>query len=982
MTRTQDGPSDSASESLPLELAKPELNTRVVRALAMYFEERFGSQALQEVLAQTGLPLSYLEDEHNWVSLKYLEQLLTLTTERSGDPHFAFKAGCYTVSPKVVGVGYSILTSMSSPRFLYKKLIELSPHYNKVGRFSVVELTKNQLILSYQPISEEYMDGALGNEFRVGQFVAWPRLAGLPDATYTSEILYLDGCPSYRYTFAWKTPAMALDPAIGTAVGAGIGALLAAQYPTMPGSVLLAGLTLLGLLVGCLLLGVRRIRLLREALGQQQAGLYNYDSTLQRRLNELHNTNVQLQTTNDELQAAIHEKDEKASALRAANELLEAQKQELEQYAAEQVRLLKLQEENKKQADQIKEMHQLQEVKTKFFSHINHQLRNPLTFLLPSIEQMLDSVDESPNEPLRNHRATLVDMRSNSRLLLRLINQLLDLSAIDSRKIRFTYESTDLNSLVERAVGYVSASARRYSIQLSTHLTPNLPNSTVAVEKLDDAVMNLLTNAFKFTPEGGTVDISTGMTDGQIWIRVRDTGPGIPRERQEQLFERFTSIGTRMSRGVGSSGLGLSIVKEYIETLHHGKVAVESELGKGSCFTLWLPPGDAAMREEFAERRRVRTAEGIPFERRKDITLNKGLPDVLTNAHDLNMAEFREYAVAREKSSLPRVAGRPTVLVVDDDLGVVHVIGGVLFKNYNILTASNRLEGEALARAHMPDLIITDLNMAEESEAGFDLCYNLKQSPETADIPIILLTSNKDAGQAGPERQRQDKSDDYMYKPFSTRQLQARVELHLERISKRRELEEKSRLLELQKRELERMAKTDGLTGVYNRRHLEDAGRTLFQEALRGHTRLACIMLDIDHFKNFNTNYGHAGGDLVLKLMAQMMHEWFGNIGTVARYGGEEFAVFLPNGDLSYATTMAESFRAEVEGRVFDEKHKFRITVSMGVSSWPELDCSSHEQLLSLADDALYAAKRTRNKVVNASPSSLMAAGGPKASTA
>lgn len=988
-------PASGASEPDELDLKTPELSTRVVRSLTLYFEERFGAAALDAVLQETGLPREYLQDEHNWVSLKYLERLLQVTTEHSHDPKFAFKAGLSTVNPNVIGVGYSILAGISSPRYLYRKLIELSPHYNRVGEFSVVELTHTSLTLLYLPKSEAYMDGELGNEFRMGQFVAWPRLANLPDANYTYEVTKVGDRPGYRYVFTWHTRPFPLDPVIGGIVGALASFPVLGWFPQFSSLGLSLMLGFIGLLSGLQVFNYRRMRRLSASLAQQQNFVYSVNFRLQEQIAALHGalteeknlqrqlaekvkelnisygqleisnaqleiSNSRLEISNSQLEISNAQLEQSKSALEQSHAELTVRNQKLHDQNEELKATARLREQNQQMIKQLDEERELKDVKTRFFARINHELRNPLTFMLPTVEMLVHASIEE--ESLRNYRQTFRDMQDNTRRLLKLINELLELSKIDVKQLRIPYESADINRLVEHVVSMVPSTANGHSLHVKLELAPSLPRVTVGVEKIDGAILNLLSNAYKFTPEGGTIYVSTGYENGQVFIRVRDTGPGIPSERLPILFDRFNSVGTKMTRGYGSAGLGLSLVKEYIETLHHGRVEVSSAPGQGATFTLWLPEGEGAMREELAERRRQTVSAALPLERRRGNSVRVAIGEVLKQPSELTQVAFHEYEVAQRSGGPPHVEGRATILVVDDDPMIVDVISGLIYKTYNVIKAYNRLEGEAKARVHLPALIISDLQMAEESEAGFDLCVNLKNDERLRDTPIILLTAHTDAGVDGARLESKG-ADDYIYKPFTAHQLLGRIRLHLERASKKQEIVRQNELLEQQKLTLERMAKTDALTNVYNRRYLEEAGREAFKKAKEEGQSLACIMLDIDHFKRFNTQYGHTGGDIVLKEMGKILQEFFSERGVVARYGGEEFAVLLPTYERESAYALAEAFRQTVDETRFDPEYQFHITVSMGVAVYPDHACESHEKLLTLADDALFTAKITRNQV-------------------
>lgn len=974
-----------------LALTRPELSTRAVRSIASYFEAQYGAAALEKLLEETGLSRAYLQEDANYVSLVYLERLLSCARLRSGDPRFAFKAGASTLDPKNIGLAYSLLKELYSVSSLYRKVVELGPHYNRVGTFKIIELDSTSMTLVYEPKSPEFNDSELVSDLRLGQYASVPRLVGLKEASYESSVIERNGIRAYHYVFKWNVynPSL-LWPLIAALAGV-LPALLAMRSVPQELYWLMGGLAAVtGILSGLLAHIIQRYRILNKSSREKEDGWREVDTRYQARAQEMHELNQLLNGRVAELETANRVNEQLNFQLQSNLEALRLEKAERERlYEEVQVKnrelkdqniyletILKLQTENTSVNRQLQEQKELERVKLRFFSNINHELRNPLTFLLPSIEHLLTQPGETP---LREYRSWLRDMQANAVRMLKLVNDLLDLSKIDEGRVFIPYEPRDINSIVRRTTSMVEAGASGQGLKLVQKLAPSVPSCTINEEKIEGALLNLLSNAFKFTPAGGTITVSTGYEGGQVWIKVQDTGPGIPAERLDQLFERFSTVGTQMSRGYGSAGLGLSIVKVYVETLHHGSVRVESKEGQGTTFTISLMEGDGARNEQYANRRKLpppsQSGETVAFERRRDAaTGTRPLGELLSNVSSANVAALKEFSVLEETSGVPMVPGNPTLLLVDDEPMMLKLLKGLLYKEYNLLTADNRFDAEAMALTHRPDLIITDREMGGARSAGFDLCRALKLDARTRELPIIMVTANSNSYSDGLEAQMGELGpDDYLFKPFHSELLKRRICFHLERIENKRYIEQQNLALKAHidklkysTQELELMARTDGLTGVANRRFLEETAKGNFALAREQGRALACIMLDIDFFKKFNTDFGHAGGDQVLRSVAQCLQRWFKDIGHVARYGGEEFTVLLPDYDQEGTLAQAQAFREEIQNTSFGDQGQFHITVSLGVASYPEQPCSSHEELFHIADDALHLAKMTRNTAVAA----------------
>ncbi|HEX2190587.1 MAG TPA: diguanylate cyclase [Longimicrobiaceae bacterium] len=313
------------------------------------------------------------------------------------------------------------------------------------------------------------------------------------------------------------------------------------------------------------------------------------------------------------------------------------------------------------------------------------------------------------------------------------------------------------------------------------------------------------------------------------------------------------------------------------------------------------------------------------------------------------------------------------ILVVDDHPDNVEIIDARLSsRGYLIETASNGQEALARVHANPPHLILCDVMMPVMD--GYEVSRRVKNDETLPYIPIILVTARDST--ADKVEGLEAGADDYLTKPINFPELEARVRsmLRIKRLQdeldlKNRELERANQELEVANRKLRKLSITDGLTELFNHRHVHELLHEEFERSRRSGEPMAVAMIDLDRFKAVNDTYGHPTGDVILYETARIIRETAREIDMVGRYGGEEFIAILPNTDEEDAGKFAERVRRSVEGYVFrDEAHEVRMTASSGVASFPGLDIDAPETLLKRADAALYAAKESgRNRVVRSS---------------
>jgi signal transduction histidine kinase/ligand-binding sensor domain-containing protein/DNA-binding response OmpR family regulator len=384
------------------------------------------------------------------------------------------------------------------------------------------------------------------------------------------------------------------------------------------------------------------------------------------------------------------------------------------------------------QAEQLQEMDRM---KSRFFANISHEFRTPMTLILGPLEKWFARMTDE------EARRDFSIMRRNVQRLQRLINQLLDLSRLEARKMELRPTTLDLLRLVNRCFQSFESQAKIKAIQF--HLESSEPQVLARIDpdKMENIIYNLLSNALKFTPIGGkvAVQLATVQNPAAVEIRVRDTGIGIPGEQLEQIFNRFYQVDDSFVRTHEGSGIGLSLAKELVE-LHGGSISVNSEPGVGSVFIVRLPVGKIDLTEMKPE-----------------VT-----PEIASEAAEpiLGFAE---------PNAVP--GGKPLVLIVEDNTDLRRFICEILRPNYLLLEAADGVEGLARAQAKVPDLIVSDVMMPRMD--GFQLCEKLKTDEITSHIPVILLTAraNRESKLAGLETG----ADDYLIKPFDAEELRVRI---------------------------------------------------------------------------------------------------------------------------------------------------------------------------------------------------------------
>ena len=433
-------------------------------------------------------------------------------------------------------------------------------------------------------------------------------------------------------------------------------------------------------------------------------------------------------------------------------------------------------EEERRRAEALAE---IDRAKTTFFSNVSHEFRTPLSLMLGPIEDVLN--DASKLAP--HHRDWIETAHRNSLRLLKLVNSLLDFSRIEAGRADASFEPIDLARLTVDLASNFQSVTRKAGLALRIDC-PALDRPVhVDRDMWEKIVLNLVSNAFKFTFEGEiAIELRESADRRFAELCIRDTGVGIPASELSRLFERFHRIEGQKGRSFEGSGIGLALVHELVK-LHGGTIRVESAVGEGSAFTISLPYGTVHLPLERVGKERTRGPTAFRAEAFLEEAL-RWLP-----AGDVS-GESRE-AWADDSPGAPLLARSPgaRILIADDNLDMRGYLRRLLGSRWEVAeVADGRAALEAI-RARKPDLLLTDVMMPRLD--GFGLLRELRRDPGLQDIPVIVLSAR--AGEEARVEGLDAGADDYLTKPFSARELIARVNANLEMARVRREATRKLR---------------------------------------------------------------------------------------------------------------------------------------------------------------------------------------------
>jgi adenylate cyclase len=509
-----------------------------------------------------------------------------------------------------------------------------------------------------------------------------------------------------------------------------------------------------------------------------------------------------------------------------------------------------------KTREQAERLLQLDKQKTEFFQNISHEFRTPITLIQGPLESAV-ATKEGLSYP-----QSAIALR-NSRRLLRLVNQLLDLQRLDAKRMQPSFRPCDLVEFVNQIIESFRPYCEKKGLNLITQLEAS-PTVYLDMEKFDKVLYNLLSNAMKFTDVGGKITVRLQSQGDRCRLQVQDTGIGIVKEQIPHLFERFRQAEGSENRSYEGSGLGLALVKELVE-MHGGKVTVESVYGKGTIFSLWLVSGTAHLpSEQLLE---------TPCE------LNTSRANV--ELADLELQSIDEFENIKKdllnsvNTQENELKTGESILVVDDNSDLRTYVSQILRANgYGVHTARNGSEGFLMAKEIIPRLIVSDLMMPLVS--GIEMIRMIRNEEKLKGIPIILLTAKVDEETRieGTEKG----ADAYLAKPFNDRELLAEVR----------------NLLALKENERRVLELNTYLTESVLKRFLPSA---LVQKAamgdltldLRPEPRLITVLFsDIVGFTQLsNTLRSRRVAELLNEYLESMTKVVFDNGGTIDKFMGD-----------------------------------------------------------------------------------------------
>jgi signal transduction histidine kinase len=433
------------------------------------------------------------------------------------------------------------------------------------------------------------------------------------------------------------------------------------------------------------------------------------------------------------------------------------------------VRSRELAEANRNLRDANAKLGELDSAKTAFFSNVSHEFRTPLTLILGPVERAVGS----PEAALAGEDLSAV--YRNALRLLRLVNSLLDFSRIESGSLAAAFAPTDLAALTGGLAGAFQSLFDDVGIKLVIDCEPLAEPVYVDRAHWEKVVMNLLSNAFKFTFEG-EIGVRLRQLGDQVELSVHDTGTGIPEAELPRIFERFHRVAGARGRSFEGSGIGLSLVHELVR-LHGGKVRVESELGSGTTFFVEIPAGTAHLPPDRLVPASPSTLDGLAPSGGQ-----------LLEAKQWMRSEGAATPAATKPAAAPlaragREESRARLLVADDNADMREYLGRLLSPHWDTVLVADGRAALTAALASPPDLVLSDVMMPELD--GVSLLTELRRDPRTKTIPVILISAR--AGEEARLEGLETGADDYLIKPFAAREVITRVRTHLQMAKLRRE---------------------------------------------------------------------------------------------------------------------------------------------------------------------------------------------------
>ncbi len=459
--------------------------------------------------------------------------------------------------------------------------------------------------------------------------------------------------------------------------------------------------------------------------------------------------------------------------------------------------------------ERLQKLVELDRAKTLFFSNVSHEFRTPLTLMLGPLQDLLGSSEKKLQS---DEHEQLAIVHRNGIRLLRLVNTLLDFSRIEAGRVQAAYEPTDLCQLTENLASGFRSAVEKAGLEFQVDCRPIPEAVYVDHDMWEKIVLNLLSNAFKFTL-AGRITVALKLVGDTVELAVSDTGTGIAPDESQRVFERFHRIEGAQARTHEGTGIGLALVQELVK-LHGGSVRVESTLGKGSTFIVTLQRGRAHLPADRIGGSRILASTAVGAEAFVEEAL-RWLPDteptgVTNELPILDVASVNNLGGLRHTTE-----ERAYILIADDNADMRQYLARLLSEHYEVHAVSDGKAALAALSSRSPDLILSDVMMPNMD--GFGLVQKIRSNPETSTLPIILLSAR--AGEEARVEGMEQGADDYLIKPFSAGELLARVAAHVKLASNRRDAAQREAQLraqaELERRRLqELLAQAPAMIGL------------------------------------------------------------------------------------------------------------------------------------------------------------------------
>ena len=433
----------------------------------------------------------------------------------------------------------------------------------------------------------------------------------------------------------------------------------------------------------------------------------------------------------------------------------------------------------------------LDELKTQFFANVNHELRTPLTLMMAPLDPIIDG---QMGKISVKHKKTLATIKRNGFKLLKLINNLLDLSKLEEGKMRLKVKTIDFIEYINSLLASVKPLADNKDIKLYFQHPSQKLMLSIDPDQFEKVVLNLLSNAIKFTPENGRITVFIEEDKSKIALIVEDTGRGIPKDMLKTIFDRFSQVDGSLSRSHEGTGIGLSLVNEIVK-IHGGKVHAESEVDKGTRFIVDLKKGDKHYPASILDRR----VEDRPGTFKKRVTDEEDLKvqNVVSDFRNLQLVDLERVDVDEGTVELDK-SHEHLILVIDDNPEVLKLMKILLQDEYALEIVLSAEEGIKVMREKKPDLVLCDVMMPGMD--GHAFCRKVKSDEWMKHVPVLLVTAR--AGSDMMVQGIESGADDYIAKPFDSSELKARIRSLLRMRQVESELSLANRNLKMHKKDL------------------------------------------------------------------------------------------------------------------------------------------------------------------------------------